>query len=61
MPIKKTKKKKRKRKSHYITGIHHSIKCKKPIKYRSGWEHSVAQYFDLSDEISSYEYEGLAA
>ena len=30
-----TTKKRRKRKSHYITGIHHSPKCPTPIKYRS--------------------------
>lgn len=58
-PIKKPVKRRRKRKSHYITGIHHSPKCPTPIKYRSGWEWTVAKYLDQDPEVLSYEYESL--
>jgi hypothetical protein len=56
----KTKvKRKRKRKKHYITGIHHSPKCPTPIKYRSGWELTVALYLDQNPEVLLYEYESI--
>ena len=58
-PIKKPVKRRRKRKSHYITGIHHSPKCPTPIKYRSGWELTVAKYLDQCPDVLSYEYESL--
>lgn len=61
-PIKKTTttvKKRRKRKSHYKTGIHHSPKCPTPIKYRSGWEYTVALYLDQDTNVLSYEYESI--
>jgi len=60
-PIKKptTTKRKRKRKSHYKTGIHHSPKCPTPIKYRSGWEYTVALYLDQDANVLSYEYESI--
>ena len=58
-PIKKPVKRRRKRKTHYITGIHHSPKCPTPIKYRSGWELTVAKYLDQDPEVLSYEYESL--
>ena len=61
-PIKKpttTVKKRRKRKSHYKTGIHHSPKCPTPIKYRSGWEYTVALYLDQDANVLSYEYESI--
>lgn len=58
-PIKKPVKRRRKRKSHYITGIHHSPKCPTPIKYRSGWEYTVALYLDLDPNVLSYEYESI--
>ena len=54
-----TTKKRRKRKRHYITGTHHSPKCPTPIKYRSGWELTVALYLDQSPEVISYEYESI--
>lgn len=56
---KKTVKKQRKRKRHYITGTHHSPKCPTPIKYRSGWEYTVALYLDQNPEVLSYEYESI--
>lgn len=52
-------KRRRKRKKHYITGIHHSPKCPTPIKYRSGWEHTVVLYLDQDPNVVSYEYESL--
>ena len=58
-PIKKPVKRRRKRKRHYITGIHHSPKCPTPIKYRSGWEHTVALYLDQDPNVLSYEYESI--
>ena len=60
-PVKKKpiKKPKRKRKSHYITGTHHSPKCPTPINYRSSWELTVAQYLDQSPDVISYEYESV--
>jgi hypothetical protein len=57
-PIKKPIRRRKKRR-HYKTGIHHSPKCSKSFKYRSGWELSVATYLDLSDNVISYEYETL--
>ena len=56
---KKTVKKRRKRKSHYITGTHHSPKCSTPINYRSSWELTVAQYLDQNPDVLSYEYESI--
>jgi hypothetical protein len=47
-----------KRKKHYITGVHQSIKCKNgPAKYRSGWEKVVLEYLDLCTEVTEYQYE----
>jgi len=52
--------KKRKRKKHYKTGLHSSNKCENsPMKYRSGWELVVAEYFDASSDVKSYSYETL--
>ena len=59
MPPVKKPIKRRKRKRHYITGIHHSPKCPTPIKYRSGWELTVAKYLDQDPDVLSYEYESL--
>jgi hypothetical protein len=56
---KKTVKKRRKRKKHYITGTHYSPKCPTPIKYRSGWEYTVALYLDQNPDVLSYEYESI--
>jgi hypothetical protein len=56
MPKKPTSRRKRK---HYKTGIHKSPKCNRLFKYRSGWERSVAEFLDLSDDVISYQYESL--
>lgn len=50
----------RKRKKRYITGIHHSPKCRVPIHYRSSWEKEVCKYLDLDSQVQEYEYECLA-
>lgn len=57
--LNKLNKRRRKRKKHYITGIHYSPKCPTPIKYRSGWEHIVALYLDQDPNVLSYEYESF--
>lgn len=49
----------RRRKKRYITGIHHSPKCKTPINYRSSWELTVALYLDQDPNVLSYEYESI--
>ena len=59
MKSKPTKPVKRRRKRHYITGVHNSPKCALPINYRSGWELTVAQYLDQDPEVLSYEYESI--
>lgn len=51
--------KKRRKRKHYKTGIHHSPKCSTPIHYRSGWEKTVAEFLDSNPEVVSYEYESL--
>lgn len=53
-------KKARKKRKKYKTGIHHSPKCAKPIKYRSGWEKSCIDFFDYNDNIIKYDYEPFA-
>ncbi|MFA6049721.1 MAG: TnsA endonuclease N-terminal domain-containing protein [Candidatus Paceibacterota bacterium] len=64
MPPKPTstlpKKRKRRKKSRYKTGIHNSIKCKLPIKYRSGWEFTICLYLDQNPDVAEYSYEALA-
>lgn len=53
------KRKRRKRKSRYKTGIHNSIKCISPCKYRSGWELAYMQYLDNDADVISYTYEKI--
>lgn len=61
MAIVKTKvRRKRKKKGRYKTGIHKSPKCLNEMKYRSGWELTVAVFLDTNDEVDSYEYEPIA-
>jgi len=59
MPSIKKSIKRRKRKRHYKTGIHHSPKCSIPIRYRSGWELIVAKTLDSNPDVISYEYESI--
>ena len=50
------KRRKRKRKGHYHTGVHTSPKAGE-CKYRSGWELSYMQYLDGEATVASYTYE----
>jgi len=51
-------KKPRKKKSHFKTGVHISVKCKNgPAKYRSGWEKIVCEMLDFDTNVLYYEYE----
>lgn len=34
-----------------------SVKCKKPIGYRSGWERAVCLYLDSNPQVTEYFYE----
>ena len=54
------KKRKRRRKGRYKTGVHKSLKASKPIEYRSGWEQAVCIYLDYEPSVISYEYESIA-
>ena len=57
MPI--IKRKRRKKKKHYKTGVYKSLKCKTPVEYRSGWELEVAKYLDIDPQVKEYEYESV--
>lgn len=52
------KKRRRKRKSRYHTGVHSSPKAG-DCKYRSGWELSYMQHMDADPLVLSYLYEGV--
>ena len=54
-----TKKKRKKKKGHYKTGIHIAKKCVQPIKYRSSWELTVAIHLDNDPTVKSFEYESV--
>lgn len=66
-PTKTTKTTKRKRKrrkkkggGRYHTGLHSSPKCRNsPMKYRSGWELTVAKHLDSDPLVDFYEYESI--
>lgn len=51
--------KKRRKKSHYHTGVYKSTKTGAEIKYRSGWELSYAQWLDANPDVKTYLYEGV--
>lgn len=53
------KKRKRKRKGHYHTGVHASPKTGLTCKYRSGWESSYMQYLDASPDVITWAYESI--
>ena len=53
------KKKSKRRKGRFHTGIYNSLKCKKPIGYRSGWELVVCESLDLDPNVIEYFYEDL--
>lgn len=50
----------RRKRSHYKTGVHISSKCTSgKIKYRSGWEFQVCLWLDSDPLVASYGYECL--
>lgn len=53
------KKLKKRRRSRYKTGFHHSPKCAKIFEYRSGWERVWAIDLDNDPNVVSYEYETI--
>lgn len=57
MPSKPSKKRRKKKKSHYKRGSHESLKCHGVAQYRSGWELAYMKYMDSSDLVSEYHYE----
>ena len=52
------KKRQRKRRRHYITGTHSSMKGGE-CKYRSGWELAYMQHLDADESVKLFEYELL--
>jgi len=50
------RKKRRKRKGHYHTGVHVSVKGGE-CKYRSGWELKYMEHMDSDDKVLRFEYE----
>lgn len=55
----KKRKRKRRKKSRYITGIYDSEKATKRIRYRSSWEYYVCRFLDEQLDVVSYEYESI--
>ena len=53
------KRRRRKRKGHYHTGVHVSTKTGQHCKYRSGWELKYMVWLDTHAAVKSYEYEGM--
>lgn len=53
------KPRRRRKRGHYHTGVHHSPKSPAPINYRSGWELTVCKALDVNPEVIRYEYESL--
>jgi len=51
--------KKRRRKKHYHTGDHTSVKLVGKMRYRSGWELALAVFMDNDPNIESYSYESV--
>lgn len=52
-----SKRRKRKRKSHYHRGEHTSSKTGQICKYRSGWEELYMKYLDSNPDIETWTYE----
>ncbi len=54
------RRKRRKAGGRYHTGLHSSAKCmNSPMKYRSGWELTVAKHLDEDPLVLHYEYEAI--
>ena len=53
------RKRKPRRRRHYKTGVHVSVKCVSLVKYRSGWELTVCLFLDQDPTVVEYGYECL--
>jgi hypothetical protein len=53
------KRKRRKRKGHYITGTYTSTKTGAACKYRSGWELKFMEYLDGEASVKTWWYEAF--
>lgn len=51
------KRRKKKRRGHYHTGVHVSSKTGKECRFRSGWEASFMSYLDADPSVLTYQYE----
>jgi hypothetical protein len=54
MPVKRRK---RKKKRHYHTGVYKSSKTGAECKFRSGWEEKYMQYLDADASVETWAYE----
>lgn len=52
------RRRRKKRKGHYHTGTHQSVKGG-ACKYRSGWELAYIEHLDKDDAVASFQYEGV--
>ena len=57
--ITKPKRRRRKRKSRYHTGVFVSVKTGQSCKYRSGWELSYLQWLEVNPDVLTFAYESL--
>ena len=53
------RKRKRRRKGHYHTGVYVSTKTGQSCKYRSGWELAYMQWLDVSASVMTWSYESV--
>lgn len=53
------KKRKRRRKKRYHTGVHVSTKTGQHCKYRSGWELSYLKWLDAHAAVTTFGYESV--
>jgi hypothetical protein len=53
------KRRRRKRRSHYHTGLYVSAKTGQQCKYRSGWEFSYMQHLDGDHTVVTWAYESV--
>lgn len=53
------KRRKKKRRGHYHTGVYTSPKALGECRYRSGWELAYMKHLDADPEVVSYLYEGV--
>lgn len=54
-----TRKRKKRAKKHYHTGVHISSKTGQECHFRSGWEKTYCEYLDVEPTVKSYSYESV--